>query len=563
MIDTIIDSQQAAGGTTTRRPRSIGPALLTLLIAGIVFLPIGALLLIAAGGGDGSWAHLSSTILPRSIRTTITLLAYVAVLTVVVGVITAWLIVTFEFPGRRLFAWALVLPFAVPPYLAAYSIVEFFHYTGPIQSLLRDILGYQTARDYWFPDVRSMWGAAFIMGGVLYPYVYLTTRVVFIMQGRHAADVARTLGSGPLRVFWRILLPMARPAIMAGVALVLMETMNDIGAVEFLGVRTLTFTIYDTWLNRGSLGGAAQIACVMLLFIVAILSLEQWARRRQRFFGGRASSLKAKPARTRLRGHRAFLAFGACALPILFGFGIPLYVLATYALHRPYQIMDPVLHRAFFTTIIVAVSTALITVTAALAIIHAVRIARRPGVTVLSRIASAGYALPGTVLGLGLLFVLARIDNTVDAFMRANFDISTGLLLTGSGFAVILACSIRFLALAESSIAAGMAKLPPHLDDAARCLGRTANQTVFTVLLPLIRPAVLTAAVLVGVDSVKELSATILLRPFGFDTLATIVHQNASRAVVEDGAMASLLIMLTAMVPVILLSRALARDETT
>ena len=532
-----------------------------LALSGLVLLPLISLGFVALTGSGNDWPHLAANVLPAASRTTLVLLILVAAATTVIGVASAWLVVAFDFPFRRVLSWALVLPLAVPPYLAAYAFGEFFHYSGPVQTLIRSLFGFQTIRDYWFPDIRSTPGAAFVLASVLYPYVYLTTRVVFLMQGRNIADVARTLGARPSKVFWKVLLPVARPAIVAGAALVLMETINDIGASEYLGVHTLTFSVYTTWLNRGSLEGGAQIALVMLALVFLLLVAEHWARRNQRFHTGRATHMRAYPPRTKLRGPAGFAATLAAMLPILTGFGIPLFVFGQYASRRMEQFLSPDLSDAFLNSILTAAASATITVLLALFLINAVRLSRSPLIRTAVRLAAVGYALPGGVLGLGLLFALARFDNGLDAFMRANFGISTGLLLTGSAGAVVLACVIRFLALAESAIHSGMEKLPPHLDEAARSLGRTPARSAANVLLPLLKPAILTAAVLVFVDTIKELSATILLRPFGFNTLATFVYENASRGAPEEGAVAAIVIILTALAPVILLSSALMRDR--
>jgi iron(III) transport system permease protein len=485
----------------------------------------------------------------------------VSIGTALVGVTAAWLVVGFDFPLRRQFSWALVLPLAVPPYLAAYAFGEFFLFTGPVQSALRALFGFHGPHDYWFPELRSTPGAAFTLTCVLYPYVYLTSRVVFLMQGRNIGDVARTLGARPARVFFRVLLPVARPAIAAGVVLVLMETINDIGVAEYLGVGTLTAAIYTTWINRGSLEGAAQLAVLMLILVLALLACEQFARRLQRFHNTRATQMKARPPRIRLKGAAAFMALLAVATPVLFGFGIPLWVFGRYASRRLDDLVNADLGRAFLNSVFTAGLAALLTVALALFLIYAVRLSRSASIHVLVRLASVGYALPGTILGLGLLYSLARFDNTIDTFARAQLGFSTGLLMTGSAAAVILACTIRFLALAEGAVRSGLEKLPASLDDAARSLGRPPLRSAMLILAPLLKPAILTALVLVFVDTVKELSATILLRPFGFNTLATLVYENASRAVVEDASVAALLIIATATVPVILLSRALARDQ--
>ncbi|WP_295814265.1 iron ABC transporter permease [uncultured Nitratireductor sp.] len=535
----------------------------SLVIASAVLLPIATILFIALSGSGEAWPHLLRYVLPQSLGTTLLLLGLVATGTAITGVGAAWLVVGYDFPLRRLLSWALVLPLAVPTYLAAYAFGEFFHYVGPLQTALRAVFGFESARDYWFPDIRSTWGAALVVTSVTFPYVYLTTRVVFLMQGRNIADVARTLGARPARVFFRILLPVARPAIVAGLALVMMETLNDIGAVEYLGVRTLTLSVYSTWLNRGSLEGAAQIASVMLVIVFLLLTAEQWARRKQRFHSARGTQMHVRPPRLRLAGLKGWLATGVLSLPILSGFGVPLFVFGRYVSRRLYQFADPQVLQAFLTSVAVAGVTALATVIIALLLLNAMRLSRSAYTMGLVRLASIGYALPGTILGLGLLLSLAAIDNAVDQAARAYGGFSTGLLLTGTAASIVIACTIRFLALAESAIRSGLEKLPPNLDQAARSLGKTANQSAMAILLPLLKPAILTAAILVFVDTVKELSATILLRPFGFRTLATHVYENASRGVVEDGAVAALLIIATAIVPVILLSRPLMRDHNT
>ncbi len=532
-----------------------------IAISVIVLLPVATLVAIALSGDGSDWPHLVSTVLPGAVATTIYLLILVSVGTVSIGVTSAWLIVGYDFPLRRVFSWALVLPLAVPPYLAAYAFAEFFHFTGPVQGLLRTAFGFTSIHDYWFPDIRSTPGAAIVLSCVLYPYVYLTSRVVFLLQGRNIADVARTLGAGPGKVFWRILLPVARPAIVAGTVLVLMETINDIGASEYLGVRTLTFSVFSTWLNRGSLEGAAQIAMVMLALVFLLLAVEQRARRRQRFHTGRATHMKSRPPRVVLRGVGATTATVAVALPVLFGFGIPIYVFGAYASRRLDRFFTPELGSALLNSVITATLTAVLTITVALVLLNAVRLVRTRPVGAMVRMASIGYALPGTILALGLLFALARFDNTVDAFARAYVGVSTGLLLTGTSAAVVLACTIRFVALAEGALRSGLEKLPANLDEAARSLGQSPARSAGLVLLPLLRPAIFTAAVLVFVDTVKELSATILLRPFGFNTLATSVYENASRAVIEEAAPAAILIIVTALAPVVLLSNALAADK--
>jgi len=526
------------------------------LLAGLaVLLPLLALVALSLSGGGADWVHLARNVLPVAIRTTAFVMAGVALLTVSMGIVPAWLTAYYEFPGRRILAWALVLPLAVPTYLAAYAYGEFFTFTGPAQTLLRALFGFRSARDYWFPDVRSLWGAVMVLSFVLYPYVYLTTRAAFLMQGRNATDVARTLGASPARAFFQVLLPMARPAIIIGVTLALMETLNDVGAVEFLGVKTLTSTVYTTWLNQGSLSGAAQIACIMLIVVLCVILAERWARRKQRFHLGRSTSMAQRTSAIRLGGIHAALACVACLMPIIAGFVLPFYVLGSYALDRLDQLLDPVLQEAILTSVLVAAAAALVTVGLAFLLTYAVRLTRSRHMLLLNRFAALGYAIPGTVLALGILIPLARFDNLLDQWMQGAFGIRTGLLLTGSALCIVYAMSVRFLAMAEGSVEAGFHKVPTHIDMAARTLGRNARETLFQVLLPILKPAVLTAGLLVFIDGIKELSATILLRPFNYNSLSTYVYERASRAAVEDASVAALLIMLAGIVPVIVLTR--------
>lgn len=538
-------------GRGRAQPRGGGGALLlALLIAAVMALPLVALAAIAASSFGASWPHLLRTVLPGATATTLLLMLSVGAGTAAVGVGSAWLVSMCRFPGRAVLDWALVLPLAVPTYIAAYAYVELFDQTGPVQSGLRAVFGFATVRDYWFPEIRSLPGAAVAMTAVLYPYVYLTTRVLFLMQSAHVLDVSRTLGAGPHRLFWRVALPLARPAVAVGVSLALMECLNDIGAVEFFGVRTLTFAVYDTWLNRADLAGAAQLALVLLLLVFLLIGAERSARGRQRYNVGRGT---APPQRFDLSGWRAAAAAALCLLPVFFGFLLPAGLLADYASRRLDQFADAAVLDAAANSLIMAAATALVTVAAGLALVYSGRLSGSRPVVMIGRLAASGYAVPGTVLAVGILVPMAAFDNRLDAAMRALFGVGTGLLVTGSGAALVYALTVRFLAIAYGSIDAGLAKISPHLDMAARTLGRTPVRTLLEVHLPLMRPAATAAALLVFVDSMKELSATVLLRPFDFETLATLVYARASRGAFEDAAAAALVIVAIGIVPLVLL----------
>jgi iron(III) transport system permease protein len=374
------------------------------------------------------------------------------------------------------------------------------------------------------------------------------------MQSVATLEVARTLGAGPMRVFWRVAIPLARPAVAVGGSLALMEALNDIGASEFLGVRTLTVAIYTTWTVRMSVEGAAQIALVMLAVVFALILLERWARRRQRFFAQAKRHHTPTPAV--LGGLAGTAAALACFLPILFGFLIPAsyLIVASWRRYRFHGLPDALPDWIMHSVTLAAVAT-VAAILVGLVLAYSVRLSRSPAAPMLVRLASIGYAVPGTVLAVGLLVPLAAFDNQVDAFMRAAFGISTGLILTGSGAALVLAYVIRFLAISAGGIESGLAKVSPHLDMAARSLGRRPATILATIHLPLLRPAMASAAALVFVDCMKELPATLLLQPFNFTTLATALYGEAKRGTYEDGAIAALAIVLVGLVPVIILAR--------
>ena len=524
------------------------------IVAALVLAPVVSLVAIAARGSGDLWPHLAAYVLPNAVRETALLLAGVGILVIVIGVGTAWLVATCRFPARGLFDWALLLPLAVPTYIVAFAYLDILHPLGPVQSWLRAILGIASPRDFSLPDIRSLWGASVLLGFVLYPYAYLPARALFLMQSAPALEVARTLGATRTRTFFRVALPLARPAIVVGATLALLEALNDIGASEFLGVRTLTVSIYATWLNRSSLPGAAQIALVMLAAVMGLLLLERWARRRQRFTGG--GRRHHPPSPQELHGLAGVAAFSLCLIPILIGFVFPAAHLGHDAWTRVagFGLSGQVLIEARNSVGFAAVAT-FAAVLLGVVLAYAARIDRSGMAAAATRVASLGYAIPGTVLGVGLLMPLATFDNALDSVARNVIGVGTGLLISGSGAALVLAYVIRFLAVSAGGIEAGFAKIPLSLDAAARNLGESTAGTVRRVHLPLLSPALGAAAILVFVDCMKELPATLLLRPFGFETLATHIYAEAARGTYEDGAVAALMIVLVGLGPVVLLAR--------
>ena len=540
----------------TRKPRRYMPGWYSVAwgSALLVMLPVLAVLWLALFPTENIWPHLVDTILPVYIRSTLLLLAGVGSLSVVIGVSTAWLVTMCHFPGRRLFEWALLLPIAMPAYVIAYLYTDLLEYAGPVQSTLRELFGLQTARDYWFPDIRSLGGAIAMLTLVLYPYVYLLARASFLEQSMSIRDASRIFGCTPLQSFVRISLPIARPSIAVGLALVSMETLNDFGTVDYFAVKSLSAGIYDAWLNMGNLGAAAQIASLMMLFVVLLISLERIARARQRQFSG--SDRFRSIERFRLSPARQLMATLACALPVVLGFAIPFIVLGSYALRRLDQFAEPGFIANAVHSFTLSALAAALTVVIAVVLAYSKRLyPQQRSLTVAARFSSLGYALPGAVLAIGVIIPLAAFDNSVDAFMQRHFGFGTGLLLSGTPFAIVFAYSVRFLAVSTGSVESSLAKVTPSMDMASRSLGLNPLQTLRRVHLPLIRGGLLTAVLVVFVDSMKELPATLILRPFNYDTLATYVYQYASDEMLETSALSAMLIVLVGIVPVILLSR--------
>lgn len=543
-----------------RRRLSPGWMLAVGIIVALVALPVGAVIVLALSSGFETWPHLIRTILPNALMTTLTVMAGVAVITLIVGAGTAWIITMYRFPGRGLLDRLLVIPLAVPTYIAAYCYVDLLGYAGPVQGALRAYFLWRTPRDYWFPDVRSNAGAIFLLASVLYPYVYLAARASFVQQSICVLEVARTLGRTPWGAFIGVALPLARPALAAGVALVLMECLNDLGAVQHLGVETLSAALYATWLQRSSLGGAAQIALAALALVLVLFAIERHMRGKRQFHHttGRYRSIPF----SELSGWWAAGAIVACLLPFVFGFVLPCLVLAYNAYHFTDEAGWAALWKAAWNSVRLALLAAIVAVLMALILAYARRIVGGRLMLIAVRLAAVGYALPGTVLALGMLIPLAAFDNRLDALSRALFGLPLGLLLTGTLTALVLAFAIRFLAVSLGAVEAGMERVSPNLDAAARTLGATPLATMIRVHLPLLLPALGSAGLLVFVDAMKELPAALIMRPFNFETLAIHVYSLASLELFESAGAGSLMIVLVGLLPVLALHQAIAAGRS-
>ncbi len=545
-------------------PAAPAPRIAWLSVAAVLVALLVALPIVSVGsnvftsGTRGTWAHLASTVLPDYLVTTLWLCLGVGSLAALIGVGTAWLVTHFDFPLRSVFDWALVLPLAMPAYVMAYAYTDLLQFAGPVQTALREATGWARA-DYWFPDVRTLGGAVVMFAFVLYPYVFMLARSAFMESGGAVIEAGRSLGLTPWRNLLRVSLPMARPAVAAGIALVLMETLADYGTVSYFAVQTFTTGIYRAWFSLGDRVAAAQLAMCLLGFVVVLLALERQSRGTARFQG---SGLRRKPPRGgSLTAWQSGVAIAACSIPLLIGFVLPGAVL----LHMALTEGDAQFGARFFTlarnSITVSGLTAASAVGLALLVAYARRLDPRPLTRAAHWAVGLGYALPGSVIAVGVLIPLARFDNALAQWLHANLGWNTGLLFTGTIAALVFACTARFMTAAVQTVDSSLHHVTAHMDDAARSLGLTPTQTLQRVHLPLLRRGLLTAGLLVFIDVMKELPATLVMRPFNFDTLATQAYTLASDERLAEASTATIAIVAVGLLPLIVLCRQIARER--
>lgn len=528
-----------------------------LLSALMVLMPVGSLIVKALSADSNIWPHLSRTVLPLYIKQTAILMLGVGSLSILIGVSTAYLVARFDFIGRRWIEWALILPLAVPTYLIAYVYTDLLEYAGPVQQWIRAVFSFNNARDYTFFEIRSMGGGIVTLALVLYPYIYLLARAAFLEQSPSILESSRILGANKQKTFWRVTLPLARPAIIVGVMLVLMEVLNDYGAVHHFAIQTFSEGIYDYWLGRDNIEGASQIALMMLLLIVFLMGAEQYSRRQQALF--HKGTPRKKP-RTTLAPKYASLVLIMCLLPIVLGFLIPAGRLLFFSIVYFDLVNDQRLWGMAFNSLSISSTAALLTGVVAVFIAYARRLVDTPLAHGLGITAGLGYAIPGAVLAIGILVPFGWLDRNLNHLSQAWFGESIGLLFSGTMFILVFAYMVRFMAVAQGSVYAGLQKITPSMDHSAQTLGCNNLQLIRRVHFPLLKKSILTAMLIVFVDSMKELPATLILRPFNFDTLATHVYQFASDELLEETALAALLIILVGLLPIILLNRSISKD---
>ncbi|MEM9501071.1 MAG: iron ABC transporter permease [Pseudomonadota bacterium] len=540
------------------RPRRFdGWTIAALLIAAIAAIPILAILVSAPTGGVEAIAHLARTVLARYVGNTLALMVMTGALATIVGVGCAWLVSAAEFPGRRVLGWALVLPLAVPAYIAAYIYADLLDFTGPVQSGLRTAFGWQVG-EYWFPQIRSLPGGAFVLGIVLYPYVYLLSRAAFALQSTRQFRAARSLGATPSRAFWQVALPAARPAIAGGLALVLMETLADFGVAQYFAIPTFSTGIFRSWLLMGDKQAALKLAAIMLLFVIALIAFEAATRRGRTDSRDGLAERHAGPL-VELSPAGKLLALLACALPVLLGFVIPAGYLGILAADDAAMGAVRDLWTYASGSLWLGLATALVCVVTALVLAFAKTRSNSTLASGAIRLATLGYALPGALLAVGLLAPLGAVDVSLTRAARDSLGYGGGLILTGTSLILVYALSVRFLTVAYNSVDGGMTKIPPSLDAAARSLGAKPARVLTRIYAPLLRPSLLAAAALVFIDTVRELPATLILRPFNLETLATRTYRLASDERLVEASIPGLILLAAGLLPVLLLARASRR----
>lgn len=529
-----------------------------VLTAAIIAVPVLVILVSLLGPYSNAWQHLLDTVLVDYVVNSLLLMLGVGLGTLLLGVSTAWLTALCDFPGRRLFSWALLLPMAMPAYIIAYTYTGLLDFAGPVQSALRSSFGWANG-DYWFPQIRSLEGAICMLSLVLYPYVYLLTRIAFLQQSTAVLEASRSLGKSATQTFVQVSLPMARPAIAAGISLALMETLADYGTVAYFGVSAFTTGIFRTWYGLGELHTAAQLAAFLLLFVLVLFTLERYSRARLRFH---RTGNRAAPLRIRLRGWRAVAACTLSLGVVSAGFLLPAAQLTVWGAEHYNSALTPAFIRLLANSLLLAALASLSCLLLALLLGYGKRVHPGPVERTASRVASMGYAVPGTVIAVGVMIPFAWVDNSLADALQQRFGISSGLLLSGTLGALVFAYVVRFLAVSLQSVEAGLAQIRSEIDESARSLGQTPLRVLKRIHLPMLRGSLLTALLLVFVDVLKELPTTLILRPFNFNTLAVRAHELASDERLAEAALPALAIVLIGLLPVILLTRNMSREPS-
>ena len=518
---------------------------LATLLAVLIIAPVIAIFYSAFLGDNSLWPHLFSTVLPRYIYNTIILMIGVGILSSIFGISTAWVVTRYNFLGKSFFQWALLLPAAIPAYIIAYTYTDSLEYAGPVQKLLREIFNWNNSGDYWFPNIRSMGGAILVMSCVLYPYIYMMTRASFLTVPISFYQTSLIYGRNS---FFSVALPLARPGIFAGLALVLMETISDFGTVEYFALETLTLGVFNVWLGMNSLSGASQISSVLFIFVIILLTIEYLARRRQRFH--EKSSGQNMIQSEQISISKKIICFIVCLIPLVLGFVIPVLILLNF-IFSGFSIINfgEISYVAIISIVLALIGAFFVMLTSIIMILISNYKANNFQRSLIF-LASCGYALPGTILAVGIVVFVGWLNSVI----HFHFNYVAG------GFIILIFAYItRFLAVGNGAIRTGILKVHPNSLDASRTMGMGFYKSIKKIILPLIFSNILIGGILVFVDILKELPITLLLRPFNFETLATYVYQYASDELLQESSFAAILIILVGLGPIIFLNSALNR----
>lgn len=535
-----------------------GWTLAAVVVALVIATPILTILGFMLTPSGETWQHLADTVLADYVSNSLLLMLGVALGAGSMGITTAWLTSMYSFPGRRLFSWALLLPLAMPAYIIAFTYTGMFEAAGPVQGWIRETFGLRYG-EYWFPEIRSLGGAMAMLSLVLYPYVYLLARSAFLDQSICALEASRTLGCGPWRSFFTVALPLARPAIITGLSLALMETLADYGTVQYFGVSTFTTGIFRTWFGLNDSGAAAQLSGLLLTFVFVLVLLERWSRRQARFHHA-TNRYRALP-NIRLTPLAGWVAAIACLLPLFFGFLLPVGQLSQWALLTFSDMVDTDFYQLTLNSFLLAAAAALLTLIPALILGYGNRNHATPLLRFMARLSGMGYAIPGTVIAVGILIPFGALDNGIDSWMRTQFNFSTGLIFSGTIFILLFAYMVRFFTVSLNTVESGLGKIRHSMDEAAQTLGYSGMDVLRRIHLPIMKGSLLTAIIIVFVDVLKELPATLVLRPFNFNTLAVRAFELASDERLADASTAAIAIVLVSIIPVILLSRTITHSR--
>jgi iron(III) transport system permease protein len=552
---------QPVDKTFTKQSRAMNKvsslSVASTIIAVIFCLPILVIISYLFAGAGPSWSHLVNTVLTGYISNSLLLMFGVGIGVLVLGLPAAWVTSICEFPGRKFFSWAVLLPLAMPAYIIAYTYTGLLDFAGPIQTSFRELTGLKYG-EYWFPPIRSLTGAMLMLSLVLYPYIYMLARAAFIEQSICVLEASRSLGCTSFSAFYRVALPLARPAIITGLSLALMETLADYGTVAYFGISTFTTGIFRTWFGFGDEQSAVQLAAILLGFVILLVLMERRSRRKSRFH--HTSNRYSTISRYQLQGYKKWAAVLCCALPLLFGFAIPVGQLLYWSLTQA-AALDGSFIRLVWHSFYLGFAAAVLAVLLALIVSYAQRSSKSRWVQFSTGLTSMGYAMPGTIIAVGVLIPFAWFDHQLIAIAKSALDLDMGLLFSGTVVAMLFAYLVRFLSISINTVNSGLAKIKPSMDDAARSMGESRWGVLRKVHLPVMKSTVFTALLLVFVDVLKELPATIILRPFNFNTLAVRAHEMAGDERLVDAGPPALMIVLVGLIPVILLSRVISKSR--